>query len=248
MDNKQEIEILVKTLSSNSYIIEFFDKVVSDSVLLENLFKIEQSAKVTENKILSDRFVLQFKKSKNFTLIKILNFFNYYNFPTDKISIAKEYFNRIDCDVVLFGIETDNEKIRCKLYFEYFDKQKILGIKWNNSKSSITYYDQTLKISYTEIIKKSNFNILPKFILDKSSHIIGIYNIVDEHTGKNAFSIIFEPGSMYLKDLSNDVLSITKEDINCISHLKWFDMRHFTGGIEKNNKYFNIYFVVYWKR
>ena len=39
MHKKQEIEILIKTLSSNPYIIEFFDNVLSNSILLENLFK-----------------------------------------------------------------------------------------------------------------------------------------------------------------------------------------------------------------
>ena len=65
MHKKQEIEILIKTLSSNPYIIEFFDNVLSNSILLENLFKIEQSAKITKDKILSDRFVLQFTKTSD---------------------------------------------------------------------------------------------------------------------------------------------------------------------------------------
>ena len=248
MDKKKEIEILIKTLSSNSHIIDFFDRVITEDVLLKNLFKIEQSAKITENKILSDRFLLQFNKTNGITLKGILDFFEYYNFPVDRISVANEYFNRIDCDVIIFGIEADNEKIRFKLYFEYFNKRKILGIKWINSKSTITHYNQLSEISYSDLVKKSNFNIVPKFILDKSSDIIGVYDITEEHNEKNAFNIMFDNGSMYLKDLSNDVLSITKIDINCLSHLKWFNLRHFTGGTENNNKYFNIYFVVYWKR
>ena len=34
MDKKKEIEILIKTLSSNSYIINFFDRVITEDVLL----------------------------------------------------------------------------------------------------------------------------------------------------------------------------------------------------------------------
>jgi len=235
MNKKQEIEILIKTLSSNPYIIEFFDNVLSNSTLLENLFKIEQSAKITKDKILSDRFVLQFTKTSDIKLDTILNFYERYKFPLDRIPIAKEYFNRIDCNTIILGIEADNNKIRYKLYFEYSNYNKILGIKWGDNKSELTYYNKIFKIPENT----------PKFILDRNHNIIGIYDITNENNKRNAFDFMFDSKTTYLKDISKDILSITNQNINCLTHLKWFDLRHFTEGID--NKYFNIYFVVYWK-
>jgi hypothetical protein len=198
--------------SKNIKVLEFFDNFFNDTILLENVFEIEQSAKVTKNKILPDRFLIQLYKTKDVTLDKILNIVTKYNFPKDKIDLATEYYNREDCDVVIFGIEADDNTIRYKLYFEYENNVKILGIKWNELKSSITTYTQTFSVNFKDLVSKSNFNIVPKFVLDNKSNIAGIYIVEDTQTNKNGFDITFNTGTLYLKDLSEDVLSFTNQD------------------------------------
>ena len=236
----------IDNLTKNIKVLEFFDNFFNDTILLQNVFKVEQSAKVTKNKILPDRFVIQLYKTKDVSLNKILDIVKKYNFPEDQIDIATEYYNREDCDVVLFGIEADDNTIRYKLYFEYENNAKILGIKWNNLKSTITNYIQIFSVNFKNLVSKSNFNIVPKFVMDNKSNIAGIYIVEDTQTNKNGFNIVFNNGTLYLKDLTEDVLSLTNQDISILYNLKDYPLRHFTGGVENNlDKYFNLYFVIY---
>ena len=236
----------IDNLTKNTKVLEFFDNFFNDTILLENVFEIEQSAKVTKNKILPDRFLIQLNKTKDVTFDKIFNIVTKYNFPKDKIDLAIEYYNREDCDVVIFGIEADNNVIRYKLYFEYENGIKVFGIKWNELKSSITTYTQTFSVNFKDLVSKSNFNIVPKFVVENKFNISGIYVIEDVQTNKNGFNITFNTGTLYLKDLTEDVLSLTNQDINILYNLKEYPLRHFTGGVENNlDKYFNLYFVVY---
>ena len=186
----------IDNLTKNTKVLEFFDNFFNDNILLENIFKIEQSSKITKNKILSDRFLIQLYKTKDVTLSKIISIVKKYNFPKDKIDLATEYYKRKDCNVVIFGIEADNNNIRYKLYFEYENGIKVLGIKWNELKSSITTYTQTFSVNFKDLVSKSNFNIVPKFIVENKFNISGIYVIEDAQTNKNGFNITFNTGTL----------------------------------------------------
>jgi hypothetical protein len=237
----------LSTLSKNLNVIEFLEN-FKDDVFLNQIYKIEHSAKITKDTISSDRVSLQFNKNQELKIRKILEILRKYNFPTDKYDDVKNTYSvcsavgfGIDISNVGFGIDISNSNPTYKIYFEYADYHKILGIKWDALKYDVTHYLQKDKKNFIEVIKETNFDIIPKF----NSDIIGIYYIHDENSNRNGFDLTFETGDVFLKDIPKNILDITTKNIDKeLSHLKEYPIRHFSGGVDKNNaKYFNLYFV-----
>lgn len=228
----------LSTLSKNLNVIEFLEN-FKDDVFLNQIYKIEHSAKITKDTISSDRVSLQFNKNQELKIRKILEILRKYNFPTDKYDDVKNTYSV--CSAVGFGIDISNSNPTYKIYFEYADYHKILGIKWDALKYDVTHYLQKDKKNFIEVIKETNFDIIPKF----NSDIIGIYYIHDENSNRNGFDLTFETGDVFLKDIPKNILDITTKNIDKeLSHLKEYPIRHFSGGVDKNNaKYFNLYFV-----
>lgn len=228
----------LSTVSKNFDVIEFLEN-FKDDVFLNQIYKIEHSAKITKDTISSDRVSLQFNKNQELKIRKILEVLRKYNFPSDKYEDVKNTYSI--CSAVGFGIDISNSNPTYKIYFEYEDYHKILGIKWDALKYDVTHYLQKDKKKFIEIIKETNFDIIPKF----NSDIIGLYYIHDEKSSRNGFDLTFETGDVFLKDIPKNILDITTKNIDKeLSHLKEYPIRHFSGGVDNNKeKYFNLYFV-----
>lgn len=228
---------------------------------------IEQSVKVTMDRVIRDR-VLFMVLTHTIAYRKVERILLQFNFPKDKLTWLEEQYYW--SDAMGFSLEDDGGKRNYRIYFERsislpeiieLDQNKVYrtktisSLKWdynNPSDYNSTNYYRIIEVNHNNVfseVNKTGFPLIPKFMmnwLNRKQPFI-FYVTEDENTDRRSFYTKLR--NFYLKDLTSDVLALTKCNLSeVLADLSEFNIHYFGGGISKTGeKFFNMYFLAYEK-
>jgi hypothetical protein len=228
---------------------------------------IEQSVKVTMDKVIRDR-ILFMVLTHSIAYRRVEKILKSFNFPEDKLVWLEEQYYW--SDAMGFSLEDDNGKLNYRIYFErsislpeiielddskVYRTKTISSLKWDFNEPSnynSTNYYRIIEVNFNNVfseVNKTGFTLIPKFMmnwLNRKQPFI-FYVTEDENTDRRSFYTKLR--NFYLKDLTPDVLALTKHNLSeVLKDLSEFKIHYFGGGISKTGeKFFNMYFLAYEK-
>jgi hypothetical protein len=231
---------------------------------------IEQSVKISPGSVSRDRAMFAFYSDK-IRFSKIESILRDLKFPASSMyEIEKYYYKSIDIGM---AIEKSDGKINYRIYFEHllheskwiemtknlkYTYQAIHSFKWNYSEEGVncTAYNTVLEpnglVALMEI-KNTKTTFVPECVSNKmkaygnTPNSLGMYLVTDSATQRKAVDLNFGFDVLYNRDLSKDLHTFSKKNLENI--LALYDdkqIHHVSIGMGKNDEpYVTLYYLIH---